>query len=186
MAHLGDPYTTPWDHGGGRTEPPPQPPHLHPPPFLLLIGGGLGAATIIAAAKLHTLVQVHDRPEGFFDLEIFELDISTRRTARGLLTCRRGCCDKICPLPQELVAAFFSLSRSLSLLWEGSFLRAFKQSRCPPVSKDLWEGGEGRKTQLKVTERIHCCGSKATNQCFALKQPQKRPVCCSEHFLSHS
>lgn len=56
--------------------------HRHPPPFLLLIGGGLGAAAIIAAEKLHTLVQVHDRPEGFFDLEIFQLDISTRRTAR--------------------------------------------------------------------------------------------------------
>lgn len=119
--------------GAGYREP--QPPLPLPLLFLLLIGGGLGAVTIIADAKFYTLVQVHDRPEGFFDWEIFELDISTRR----LLTCCKRSATKYDRRPRNQGQLSF-----LSLFWEGTFLQALKQSRCPPCKQRLmtrW-GGE--------------------------------------------
>lgn len=46
----------------------PSPP---PPPLSFADWRGVGAVTIIAGPILHTLVQVHDQPKGFFDCESF-------------------------------------------------------------------------------------------------------------------
>lgn len=42
-----------------------------PPPLSFADWRGVGAVTIIAVPILHTLVQVHDQPKGFFDCESF-------------------------------------------------------------------------------------------------------------------
>lgn len=97
-----------------------------PPPPLSSADWRGGAMTIIAAAKLHTLVQVHDRPKGFFDCESFAWRRSTS-------------------LAQVFFFFFFaveSLTQNMTVApgFNGCFsfcLRGFKQSRCPPCKQRL-------------------------------------------------
>lgn len=59
MAHLGDPYTTPWDQRGWSGAPSP---HLRL--FLLLIGRGLGVGDNVGEPIFHPLDQMCDHHNG--------------------------------------------------------------------------------------------------------------------------
>lgn len=137
MAHLGDPYTVPWDWRGENGAPR-RTVHSTTPSFFCWLGGGM---TIIAAAKLHTLVQVHDRPKGFFDCESFAWRRSTSLSGFFLFflffLLQQKVWHKIWLLPQDLMAAFL-------------FVCGHSNNQdVPPVSKDLWGRWEGEINTIR-------------------------------------